>query len=56
MRSGIKSSKVKDINFREALKDPETRPIYIRRKFISRYLSPYIVLTMRRSPSIAMVD
>lgn len=24
--------KVKDISFRDALKDPDTRPIYIRRK------------------------
>jgi hypothetical protein len=34
MRSGIPSSKPKDIPFYQALNDPETRTIYIRRKHV----------------------
>ncbi|KAH0587587.1 hypothetical protein H2248_006362 [Termitomyces sp. 'cryptogamus'] len=30
VKSGISSKKVKDVSFRDALKDPDTRPIYIR--------------------------
>jgi hypothetical protein len=46
---------MKDINFREALKDPETRPIYIRRTFNKQHLYA-LLLTERRSPNFAMVD
>jgi len=45
---------MKDVNFREALKDPDTRPIYIRRRSYKQFSC--IVLTIRRPPSTAMVD
>jgi Ras GTPase-activating-like protein IQGAP2/3 len=35
MRSGVSSTKPKEVSFRDALKDPDTRPIYIRRKLYS---------------------
>lgn len=39
LKSGIASTKAKDLNFREALKDPDTRPIYIRRQFVNLFLT-----------------
>ena len=35
MRSGKPSTLPKDLPFREAVEDPDTRAIYIRRKFLS---------------------
>ena len=35
MRTGVASRQPKDVSFREAIEDLETRPIYIRRMFVS---------------------
>jgi Ras GTPase-activating-like protein IQGAP2/3 len=46
MRSGVASSKQKDVSFREALKDPDTRAEYIRRKFpLLRTVLPNVLLS-----------
>lgn len=49
MRSGIKSSKVKHVNFREALKDPETRPIYIRHLQVLQWWTEAFVTAIKQS-------
>lgn len=35
MRQGVPSKKPKEVSFREALQDPDTRGEYIRRKHVS---------------------
>ena len=56
MRSGLKSSRMKDVTFREALTDPETRPIYIRRRFTLLHLSAHMLTSAKRPSSTTMVD
>lgn len=54
MRSGRASSKPKDISFYEALKDPDTRAEYIRRR---RNLGNFIVTTHEQHcPDLQMLQ
>ncbi|KAG6817391.1 hypothetical protein H0H87_009035 [Tephrocybe sp. NHM501043] len=49
VRSGIASTKSKDVNFRDALKDPETRPIYIRHLQVLQWWTEAFVNVIKQS-------
>jgi Ras GTPase-activating-like protein IQGAP2/3 len=47
MRSGVSSSKPKDVPFYQALNDPDTRAEYIRRVYFLSFISHYNPLTVQ---------
>ncbi|GLB33790.1 putative GTPase-activator protein for Ras-like GTPases [Lyophyllum shimeji] len=49
IRSGIASTKAKDVTFREALHDPDTRPIYIRHLQVLQWWSEAFVTAIKQS-------
>ncbi|RDB22579.1 Ras GTPase-activating-like protein rng2 [Hypsizygus marmoreus] len=49
MRSGVPSSKAKDVTFRQALEDPETRPIYIRHLQVLQWWTEAFVTAIKQS-------
>ncbi|KAF8076365.1 ras GTPase-activating protein [Lyophyllum atratum] len=49
IKSGTASTKVKDVTFREALKDPDTRPIYIRHLQVLQWWTEAFVTAIKQS-------
>lgn len=49
MKSGTPTSKVKDVNFHEAIQDPETRPIYIRHLQLLQWWTQAFVTAIQQS-------
>ncbi|KAG5646573.1 hypothetical protein DXG03_002876 [Asterophora parasitica] len=49
IRSGIASEKPKDVSFRDALKDPDTRPIYIRHLQVLQWWTEAFVNAIKQS-------
>jgi len=49
IRSGIVSTKAKEVTFREALKDPDTRPIYIRHLQVLQWWTEAFVTAIKQS-------
>ncbi|KAG6899516.1 hypothetical protein C0993_009572 [Termitomyces sp. T159_Od127] len=49
VKSGIPSKRVKDVSFREALEDPDTRPIYIRHLQILQWWTEAFINVIKQS-------